>query len=75
MIGRIFNFVVLGECGLAWGGGGVATCVKLGGFIAIIVSNAYTLRIVTSLTLLRQPVLNPPLPTKPSLVTYILLNS
>ena len=73
MIGRIFNFVVLGGCGLAWGG--VATCVKISGFIAIIVSNAYTLRIVTSLTLLRQPVLNPPLPTKPSLVTHILLNN
>ena len=38
MICRIFNVVVLGGCGLAWEG--VATCVKLSGFIAIIVSNA-----------------------------------
>lgn len=39
IIGRIFNFVVLGGCGLAWWEG-VATGVKLSGFIAIIVSNA-----------------------------------
>lgn len=31
MIGRIFNFVVLGGCGLAWEG--VATRVKLSGLL------------------------------------------
>ena len=49
------SYIQLRCFGRVWlgmgGGGGVATCVKLGGFIAIIVSNAYTLRIVTSLNL------------------------